>query len=103
MIKAARQSGCGVLCADLTVNPFLAEWNKQFAALSPALSTMKVGCIEINGDANYVNWAQMRALVPEGYAVTEEANGAFELKDEFFSSFPCLLGENGYDKYFREV
>lgn len=103
MIKAARQSGCGVLCADLTVNPFLAEWNKQFAALSPALSTMKVGCIEINGDANYVNWAQMRALVPEGYAVTEEANGAFELTDEFFSSFPCLCGENGYNKYFREV
>ncbi len=103
MIKAARQSGCGVLCADLTVNPFLAEWNKQFAALSPALSSMKAGCIEINGDANYTNWAAMKALIPSGYTVSEEKNGYFELTDEFFSSFPCLCGENGYNKYFREV
>lgn len=103
MIKAARQRGCGVLCADLTVNPYLAEWNKQFAALSPALPSMNVGCIEINGDANYTNWSAMRSLLPPGYPVSEEEKGAFELNDGFFGGFPYLCGENGYSKYFREV
>lgn len=103
MIKAASQRGCGVLCADLTVNPYLAEWNKQFASLSPALPAMNVGCIEINGDANYKNWSQMKTLLPEAYPVSEEEKGAFELNNEFFSGFPCLVGENGYNKYFREV
>ncbi len=100
MIKAARDAGCGVLCADLTVNPFLAEWNKQFAALSPALDSMNVGCIEVNGDANYVNWEQMKALIPQNYPVTEERGGAFDTDESFFNGFSALVAENGYIKYF---
>ncbi|MBQ3599088.1 MAG: L-alanine-DL-glutamate epimerase [Clostridia bacterium] len=100
MITAAREKGCGVLCADLTVNPFLAEWNKHFASLSPALNSMNVGCIEVNGDANYTRWNKMKSLLPAEYPLAEEKNGAFELNNEFFAGFSLLTGENGYYKYF---
>ena len=100
MISAAREKGCGVLCADLTVNPYLAEWNKQFASLSPALDVMNVGCIEINGDANYTRWNEMKSLVPALYPVSEECGGAFKLNTEFFGGLSLLTGENGYYKYF---
>lgn len=100
MITAAREKGCGVLCADLTVNPFLAEWNKQFASLSPALDVMNVGCIEINGDANYTRWNEMKSLLPAGYSVSEENKGAFQLNSQFFGGLSLLTGENGYYKYF---
>lgn len=103
MIKAARERNCGVLCADLTVNPFLAEWNKFFAAHSPALDSMNVGCIEINGDANYTRWQEMKTLIPAGYNCTDEQNGAFELDNGFFAGFSALTAENGYNKYFAEV
>ena len=100
MITAARQNGCGVLCADLTVNPFLAEWNKQFAAASPALDVMNVGCIEINGDANYTRWNEMKTLLPSGYPLCGEKEGAFSLNSQFFGGLSLLTGENGYYKYF---
>lgn len=100
MISAAREKGCGVLCADLTVNPYLAEWNKHFASLSPALNVMNVGCIEINGDANYTRWEEMKSLLPAGYTPTEEENGAYRLTNEFFGGFSLITGENGYNKYF---
>lgn len=103
MIQAACEAGCGVLCADLTVNPFLAEWNKLFASHSPALSSMTVGCIEVNGDANYTRWDEMKSLLPAGCGYTEDEGGAFRLKNEFFDRFPALIGENGYNKYFGEV
>ena len=102
MINVSRKNGCGVLCADLTVNPYLAEWNKQFAALSPALDCMNVGCIEVNGDANYKNWNEMKSLMPQKYIPTEETGGAFVTETEFFDTFPLLMGENGYHKYFSE-
>ena len=103
MIQAACERGCGVLCADLTVNPFLAEWNKLFASHSPALGSMNVGCIEVNGDANYTRWNEMKSLLPSGYEYTEDEGGAFRLTNSFFDRFPALTGENGYNKYFGEV
>lgn len=103
MIQAACEKGCGVLCADLTVTPFLAEWNKLFAAHSPALSSMNVGCIEVNGDTNYTRWNEMKSLLPDGYEYIEDENGAFNFTNQHFNRFSALVGENGYNKYFGEV
>ena len=38
MAAAVHEAGAQCLCADLTVNPFLAQWNKQFAARIAPLS-----------------------------------------------------------------
>ena len=61
---------------------------------------MNVGCIEVNGDANYTRWNKMKSLLPAEYPLSEEKNGAFELNNEFFAGFSLLTGENGYYKYF---
>lgn len=53
----ARDIPC--FCADLTVNPFILEWNKHFAACLYPLPSMKTGVLESNGHQNYVRWDYM--------------------------------------------
>ena len=102
MAAAVLQSGGQCLCADLTVNPLLAEWNKQFAARIPPLNGMRTGCVEVNGDQNYRNWKEMTALLPDGLVWEEERNGRFELPDGYYGSGGLLFGRNGYDRLFED-
>ena len=64
MANAAYSAGVQCFCADLTVNPLMVEWNKNFAARLRPLHGMKIGVVESNGAQNYVNWEKMKGYVP---------------------------------------
>lgn len=102
MVQAIHKAGGQCLCADLTVNPLLAEWNKQFAARIAPLAGMKVGCVEINGDQNYSRWEELQALLPEGLDFAPLQNGVFSLSDAFFADSGKLFEENGYHTCFAK-
>ena len=100
MASAVLSAGGQCLCADLTVNPFLAEWNKQFAARIPPLAGMKTGCVEVNGDQNYLHWEEMKKLLPDGMTWQDETNGRFALSPSFYENSGLLFGANGYEALF---
>lgn len=102
MAAAIHKAGGECLCADLTVVPLLAEWNKQFAARIGALSGMNCGCIEINGNQNYKNWESLGKLLPKGLEFKAEHNGAFELGRDYYQTGGMLFENNGYCEYFKE-
>ena len=102
MAAVAQEYGVGCLCADLTVNPLLAELNKQFSARIASLPGMKVGCVEINGDQNYQNWDYLKTLLPQGVEYSEGSDGVFELDGYFYKDSGLLFNENGYSKYFNK-
>lgn len=101
MAEAIHKAGGQCLCADLTVNPYLAEWNKQFAARIAPLDGMNVGCVEINGDQNYAHWDSLCGLLPDGYPRTEQKNGVFPLQKGFYAQSGRLFAKNGYETYFK--
>ncbi|MBP5155999.1 MAG: L-alanine-DL-glutamate epimerase [Clostridia bacterium] len=102
MAAEVYKNGGECLCADLTVVPLLAEWNKQFAARIGRLDGMSCGCIEINGDQNYTNWDELCGMLPRGAEYKPEQNGRFTLETGFYESECLLFGENGYDLLFGE-
>lgn len=84
-----------MFCADLTVNPLLVDWNKNFAARIPALPGLKVGVVETNGHQNYVNWHQMGSYHPKPYAPWSKVeNGCFTLDDEFYACSGGILQDS---------
>ncbi len=101
MADAAIKSGAGCLTADLTVNPLLAMWNRQFASRIKAMPGMKVGCVEVNGDQNYVNWQQMCTLLPQGLSWQDAVGGAFLADKDFYYNSGRLFGTNGYAAVFE--
>ena len=101
MASAVKKAGGRCLCADLTVVPLLAEWNKQFASRIGALSGMKCGCVEINGNMNYKNWAALKNLLPENLSSSDEEGGRFKLDNCFYENGALLFGKNGYIDLFR--
>ena len=102
MVSAIHKAGGQALCADLTVNPFLAEWNKRFAARIDPLSGMKVGCVEVNGNQNYTHWEALQELLPDGMKWQDEKNGGFALDGTFYAEKDLIFGENGYLGYFKK-
>lgn len=101
MAEAIQEANAQSLCADLTVNPLLVEWNKQFAARTAALDGMKVGCVEVNGNQNYVNWKKMKELLPKGLECPAEKNGVFTLDEKFYKNSGLLFEKNGYSDLFE--
>ena len=102
MVQAIHAAGGQCLCADLTVNPLLAEWNKQFAARIAPLAGMKVGCVEINGDQNYARWEELKRLLPAGMRPAPLQNGVFPLDDGFYAESGKLFESNGYEHSFAK-
>lgn len=96
MASAMKAAGGDCLCADLTVNPYLAEWNKQFASRISPLSTMTTGCVEVNGDENYLTWDEQTKLLPRGMEYKGVTNGCFVCDREFYEKSSLLFGSNGY-------
>jgi L-alanine-DL-glutamate epimerase-like enolase superfamily enzyme len=85
MAKAAADAGIPCFCADLTVNPIMIDWNKNFAARLEQLSGMKIGVLETNGAQNYKNWRVMQSYHPcSGSSWTNMKNGLFHLNDDFY-------------------
>lgn len=81
MAEAAAQANISCFCADLTVNPLMVEWNKNYAARLPLLPGMKIGVIESNGAQNYVRWDEMKGYIPR---VGTQSDGAIYTLDEDF-------------------
>lgn len=81
MAEAAREANVACFCADLTVNPLMVEWNKNFAARLSLLPGMKIGVVESNGPQNYVRWEEMKSYVPR---VGTQSDGSIYTLDEAF-------------------
>lgn len=92
VLEAAHQAGVACFCADLTVPPYLLEWNRNVAARLAPLPSMKVGVLESNGEQNYRHWPELLALHPHPQAPwLTPRNGAFVLDDDFYRSSGGLL------------
>lgn len=84
--KLAAERNVPCMCADLTVNPILIDWNKNLAAHLAPFPVINMGMMETNGDMNYTNWKQMVDYHPAAHASwTIPKNGVFELNAEFYA------------------
>ena len=84
--KLAADRNIPCMCADLTVNPILIDWNKNLAAHLAPFPMINMGMMETNGDMNYINWKQMVNYHPAAHASwTIPKNGVFELNTEFYA------------------
>ena len=83
--KLAHDRNIPCLCADLTVNPVMVDWNKSVAARLAPLPGLKIGLLETNGHQNYKNWDDMIGYHPRGNASWNQPdNGAFNLGPDFY-------------------
>jgi L-alanine-DL-glutamate epimerase-like enolase superfamily enzyme len=86
MAQAAHERQVPCLCADLTVNPILVEWNKNVAARLAPFPGIGMGVLESNGHQQYANWRTMRGYHPApdaAWAATRQ--GVFETNDDFYA------------------
>ncbi len=94
VLKVAQVYGIPCLCADLTVNPLLLEWNRNLAARLPALPGLACGFLEVNGPDNYRGWERLAARHPRaGAAWTLPREGFFPLDDRFYEQSGGLFLE----------
>ena len=86
ILEEAHKRNIPCFCADLTVNPWMVDFNKNVAARIAPLPGMKIGVLESNGAQNYANWAAMTAQHPlYGKAdFISTKNGLFQLGEEFY-------------------
>jgi len=85
MLADARRRNMPVFCADLTVNPFLVEWNKAIAARLEPLPGVTIGVVESNGAQNYRNWQAMLAAHPcAGAEWIEPRGGIYRLTEPYW-------------------
>jgi L-alanine-DL-glutamate epimerase-like enolase superfamily enzyme len=90
--KFAQEKGIPCMCADLTVNPILADWHKNLAARLAPFPGIGMGLMETNGDMNYANWQKMITYHPAaGAPWMEVKNGVFELNKDFYESSGGIL------------
>ncbi len=102
MAQVAHERGVSCVCADLTVNPTLVDWNKNVAARLAPLSGLDAGLMETNGHQNYLEWDKMRSYHPKGHAPwTTAKEGLFLLDDEYYEqSGGILLPSDHYENMF---
>lgn len=81
---AAHKRGIPCFCADLTVNPYIVEWNKHFASCLHPLPFMNTGVIESNGHQNYAAWDSMESarLADKGRPARYH-NGVYDTGEDF--------------------
>ncbi|TZF81448.1 L-alanine-DL-glutamate epimerase [Pedobacter sp. BS3] len=85
LAQLAHKHNVPCLCADLTVNPILIDWNKNMASRLAPFPGIEMGLMEINGDMNYSNWQTMMNYHPCANASwTKVKNGIFELDESFY-------------------
>lgn len=97
MAKAAHDKQVPCFCADLTVNPVLVDWNKNFAARLAPLPGLQSGLLETNGHQNYKNWQEMKQYHPcHGAGWTDARKGVFELGDDFYGQSGGIFLESGH-------
>ena len=94
MVEAAKAAGVQCFCADLTVNPVMLEWNKNFAARIAPIRGMKIGVVESNGGQNYKNWEEMKTYVTR--VGTESDATVYTLDSTFYSNAGGLFEISGH-------
>jgi L-alanine-DL-glutamate epimerase-like enolase superfamily enzyme len=83
--KLAYERSIPCMCADLTVNPILIDWNKNLAARLAPFPGIGMGLLETNGNMNYKNWQNMVNYHPAaGASWTKVKNGVFDLSKEYY-------------------
>ena len=104
MLEYAITKGMKPFIADLTVNPFLLELNRNVACRIDTLDSVSVGLLETNGDMNYTNWDKMISYHPlkkEGFQVAK--NGVFMMDDYEKNDGGIFLNSSYYDNIPNEV
>jgi hypothetical protein len=95
MIKTAKAHNIPCLCADLTVNPILVDWNKNVAARIAPFPGLDTGLLESNGGQNYANWTTMENYHPyHGAGWTKAARGIFNLDRSFYDKSGGVLSDS---------
>lgn len=85
ILERAGASNVPCFCADLTVNPLMVDWNKNFAARLNSLPGMRVGVLETNGQQNYTSWSKMKNFHPMGWeSWVDPEGGVFSLDKNFY-------------------
>jgi L-alanine-DL-glutamate epimerase-like enolase superfamily enzyme len=85
--QLAYEKNIPCLCADLTVNPVLVDWNKNVAARLPTFPGFTgMNAMENNGHQNYRDWQEMMNYLPYPNADWVHAkNGLFPTGKEFYA------------------
>ncbi len=86
ILAEASKRNIPCFCADLTVNPWMVDFNKNIAARIAPLPGMKIGVLESNGAQNYADWDRLRSYHPlygkAGFLDPKE--GIYQLDDSFY-------------------
>jgi len=86
ILEYAHQAQIPCSCSDLTINPILLGWHKNFAARLQPFPGLGMPLLETNGASNYVNWETMRQYHPSyGASWMEQRQGKFLLNDDFYA------------------
>lgn len=95
MLTVCARQGIPCFCADLTVNAWMADLNKNFAARLPVVPGLRVGLLESNGHQYYSRWGQMCEALPYPDAtwVHPEA-GLYHLDASFYEKSGGCLAES---------
>lgn len=103
ILKIAHQKNIPCFCADLTVNPLMLEWNKNFAARLQPLPQMKIGVIETNGHQNYQHWEAMESCHPYSSSkFTRIQDGVYHLDNDFYTSGGGIFENSSfYNNFFK--
>ena len=97
ILQAAYLRNIPCFCADLTVNPWMVDLNKNIAGRISALPGMKIGVLESNGSQNYVNWEQMGANHPcYGQWGSAPENGIYTADTHFYDKSGGLFASSQY-------
>ncbi|WP_409344698.1 hypothetical protein [Paenibacillus sp. MBLB4367] len=95
--KIAAERNIPCFCADLTVNPFMVDWNKNVAARLAPLPGLTIGLLESNGPQNYRNWETMQTYHPlAGSPWTRTDDGLFRLGDDFYERSGGVFETSGH-------
>ncbi len=103
MAKVAKENNIPCLCADLTVNPILVDWNKNVAARLDPFPGLGTGLLESNGPQNYKNWSTMETYHPYPNADWRKTkDGVFNLNKNFYEKSGGVLTDSAhYMEMFR--
>ena len=98
ILNEAYKRGIPCFCADLTVNPWMVDFNKNIAARIAPLPGMKIGVLESNGPQNYANWAAMRTYHPMFGTASfiDPVQGIYELGNDFYENSGGIFQDSPY-------
>ncbi len=100
IINEAGKRGVHCFCADLTVNPYMVDINKNIAARISPFPGVNIGIFESNGAQNYINWDKMKTYHPlyGKAALSDPIRGVYSLDDEFYKISGGIYRDSDYYK-----